>query len=170
MKKQDKENLPYRRGVGALLFNDAGLVFVARRIDTPQEAWQFPQGGIDKHERPRKAILRELEEEIGTNKVEIIGKSSRWYRYDLPLDLRGKVWKGKYRGQKQRWFALHFVGVETDIDLEASSHPEFDAWRWVNLASTPTLAVSFKRELYADLVAEFTPLSDRLMAGRSIVV
>ena len=157
--------LPYRRGVGALLFNPAGEVLVARRTDTA-EAWQFPQGGIDKGERPRVAVLRELAEEIGTDRAEIIAKSSQWYRYDLPAELLGRVWQGRYRGQEQRWFALRFLGHDTDIDLNASSHPEFDAWRWVPLASTPAFAVPFKRHLYEALLSEFSPVAQRLAAQR----
>ena len=156
--------LPYRRGVGALLFRQDGLVFVARRIDTPGEAWQLPQGGVDREERPRKAVLRELKEEIGTDKAEIIGKSRCWYRYDLPEPLQGRVWGGKYRGQKQRWFALRFLGVDADIDLAADHTPEFDAWRWIPLPALPDLAVPFKRRLYADLVEEFTPVAVALAA------
>ena len=138
-----------------MLFRPTGLVFVARRIDTPGDAWQLPQGGIDEGEKPRRAVLRELEEEIGTDRAEIIAKSQHWYRYDLPEHLVGQVWGGKYRGQKQRWFALRFLGTDADIDLCAHGHPEFDAWRWVPLDSLPSLAVAFKRDLYADLVAEF---------------
>lgn len=156
--------LPYRRGVGALLFRPDGAVFVARRIDTPGEAWQLPQGGIDNGEKPRRAVMRELKEEIGTDHAEIIGKSRHWYRYDLPRALQGHVWGGKYRGQKQRWFALRFLGSDVDIDLAAHQHPEFDAWRWVPLATLPPLAVTFKRALYADLAAEFAPLAASLAA------
>lgn len=157
-------DLPYRRGVGALLFNPRGEVLVARRTDTPGDAWQFPQGGIDKGERPRVAVLRELAEEIGTDQAEIIAKSAHWYCYDLPAELLGRVWKGKYRGQRQRWFALRFTGRDEDIDLAASSHPEFDRWRWCPLAATPAFAVPFKHRLYLDLVAEFTPVAERLAA------
>jgi putative (di)nucleoside polyphosphate hydrolase len=150
---------PYRRGVGALLFRGDGLVFVARRIDTPGDAWQLPQGGVDNGEKPRRAVLRELKEEIGTDRALIIGKSRRWYRYDLPEPLRGRIWGGKYRGQKQRWFALRFLGTDSDIDLEAHSHPEFDDWRWVPLPSLPGLAVDFKRPLYSALAEEFAPFA-----------
>lgn len=160
----DHASLPYRRGVGALLFNADGNVLVARRIDTPGDAWQFPQGGVDKGERPRKAVLRELVEELGTDKAEIIAKSAGWYCYDLPTDLLGRVWKGRYRGQRQRWFALRFTGQDQDIDLAASSHPEFDAWQWIALAATPALAVPFKRHLYEALVAEFAPIAATLVA------
>lgn len=152
--------LPYRRGVGALLFNHAGQVFVARRIDTPGDAWQLPQGGIDRGEKPRVAVLRELEEEIGTRNAEIIGKSRHWYRYDLPDHLLGRVWGGKYRGQKQRWFALRFLGEDSEINLDCGLHaPEFCDWRWADLMSLPGFAVAFKRELYAGLADEFAPLA-----------
>lgn len=146
--------LPYRRGVGALLFNDDGAVFVARRLDT-RDAWQLPQGGIHKGETPRQAVFRELVEEIGTDRAEVLAKSRRWLRYDLPQELVGKVWNGKYRGQEQRWFALRFIGSDADIDLASHGKPEFDAWRWSDFEDLPRLAVSFKRALYRDLVEEF---------------
>jgi putative (di)nucleoside polyphosphate hydrolase len=159
-----EHKLPYRRGVGALLFQSDGLVFVARRIDTPGDAWQLPQGGVDRGEKPRVAVIRELKEEIGTDRAVIIGKSRHWYRYDLPSSLQGRVWGGKYRGQKQRWFALRFLGTDAEIDLAADHKPEFDDWRWVSLATLPSLAVSFKRRLYADLATEFAPLAASLAA------
>ena len=159
-----KRELPYRRGVGALLFRTDGAVFVAKRIDTPGGAWQLPQGGVDRGEKPSVAVLRELKEEIGTDHAEIIGKSRHWYRYDLPTSLQGRVWGGKYRGQKQRWFALRFLGTDADIDLAADHKPEFDDWRWVPLSSLASVAVSFKRTLYADLVTEFSPLAASLAA------
>lgn len=147
-------DLPYRKGVGALLFNAYGYVFVARRLDTP-DAWQLPQGGIHKGETPRQAVFRELVEEIGTDRAVVLAKSRRWLRYDLPRELVGKVWNGRYRGQEQRWFALHFTGTDADIDLAAHGKPEFDAWRWSPFADLPLLAVGFKRALYRDLVEEF---------------
>lgn len=153
------ENRPYRPGVGALIFNDDGLVFVARRIDTPVEAWQLPQGGIDDGEDPADAVLRELEEEIGTRNVKIIGPARQWRHYDLPAELADRVWRGRFRGQRQMWYALRFTGVEDDIRLDASGHPEFDAWRWISLDQLPALAIDFKRQLYADLVAEFATLA-----------
>lgn len=162
--KQDGDPRPYRRGVGAMLFNCRGEVFVARRVDTA-DGWQLPQGGIDDGERPREAVLRELAEEIGTRRATILAKSARWYCYDLPAELRDKVWQGRYRGQKQRWFALRFTGEESDINLNASHHPEFNAWRWVDLASLPALAVPFKRQLYHDLTEEFSPLARQIMAS-----
>lgn len=159
MKADKKSGLPYRRGVGAVLFNSAGLVFAARRIDTPGDAWQLPQGGVDEGEKPRQAVLRELEEEIGTNNAEVLAKSRRWHTYELPDHLLGKVWGGRYRGQRQRWFALRFLGSDSEIDLAAHQHPEFDAWRWVPIAALPDLAVTFKRFLYVELVAEFRHLA-----------
>ncbi len=149
--------LPYRRGVGALLFNDEGAVFVARRLDT-RDAWQLPQGGIHKGETPRQAIFRELAEEIGTGRAEVLAKSKRWLRYDLPQELVGRVWNGRYRGQEQRWFALRFTGADADIDLAAHGKPEFDAWRWSDFEYLPLLAVRFKRALYQELVEEFRPV------------
>jgi len=151
--------LPYRKGVGAVLLNSQGQVFVAKRIDTPGEAWQMPQGGVDKGEKPRKAVVRELLEEIGTDKVEFIAKSNDWITYDLPDHLVGKVWKGRYRGQKQRWFLMRFVGNDGDIDLNSSGHPEFDAWQWVDFQTLPDIIVPFKRKLYEEIVGEFRDLA-----------
>lgn len=154
-------DLPWRMGVGIALFNAAGLVFAARRIDTPGDAWQMPQGGIDKGESPRAAALRELEEEIGTAKAEIIGESRDWLTYDLPPDLQGRVWGGRYRGQKQKWFAMLFTGEDGDIDLTCHN-PEFSDWRWMELERLPALIVPFKRPLYEAVVAEFAPLARNL--------
>jgi putative (di)nucleoside polyphosphate hydrolase len=165
LKSASRTDLPYRQGVGAVLFNSAGLVFVARRIDTPGDAWQLPQGGVDEGEKPRHAVVRELAEEIGTDKVEILAKSRCWYTYELPDHLLGRVWGGRYRGQRQRWFALRYLGSDADIDLAAHRHPEFDAWRWVAITSLPDLAVSFKRTLYLELVAEFRHLAVAIDAG-----
>lgn len=149
--------LPYRPGVGIFLLNAAGEVFVAQRIDTRQEAWQMPQGGIDDGETPRQAALREMAEEIGTNKAEILAESRHWLSYDLPPELVSKVWKGRYRGQKQKWFALRFLGEDSDIDL-ATPDPEFLSWRWLAADRLPDLIVPFKRTLYRDVLAEFADL------------
>jgi putative (di)nucleoside polyphosphate hydrolase len=155
--------LPYRPCVGMLLLNAEGKVFVGRRIDSAHEAdniWQMPQGGIDDGESPRTAALRELREEIGTDKAEILAESRHWLHYDLPPHLIGKVWKGRYRGQKQRWFALRFLGRDSDIDL-ATEHPEFDAWQWVELDDVPALVIPFKRDTYRAVVSEFRDLLGR---------
>lgn len=153
-------DLPYRPNVGAALFNRQGLVFVARRADFPNAegpagGWQLPQGGIDPDEDPRVAVLRELEEEIGTGRAEIIGEHPDWLTYDLPPHLLGVALHGRYRGQRQRWFALRFLGEDSDIRLDLDPHPEFDAWRWARLAELPAMAVGFKRPIYEVLAASF---------------
>jgi putative (di)nucleoside polyphosphate hydrolase len=149
------ETLPYRPAVGIMLLNRRGEAFVARRIDMPLiAAWQMPQGGIDAGETPRQAALRELREEIGTDKAEILGESAGWLHYDLPPDIAGEVWGGRYRGQRQKWFVMRFTGSDADIDL-ATEHPEFDDWRWVAPERLPELIVPFKRQLYIDILAEF---------------
>lgn len=157
---------PYRKGVGAVLFNQQGLVFVARRIDTAVDAWQLPQGGVKSGEKRKAAVLRELAEEIGTGKAEIVAKSSRKLRYDLPEEIANKVWGGRYRGQQQRWYALRFTGSDADIDLAASKHPEFNAWRWVPLDDLPELAVEFKQKMYREIASEFGHLARRPSRAR----
>lgn len=144
---------PYRRGVGIVLINNKGRVFVAERIDTP-DAWQMPQGGIDKDERPRAAALRELEEEIGTDKARIVAVTPDWLRYDLPADLQSKVWKGKYRGQEQKWYLMRFTGEDSDIKLDGE-HREFSQWKWLPFTHLPRVIVGFKREIYKQVVAAF---------------
>ena len=166
MSKSPKDKPRYRKGVGAVLFNAEGKVLVARRNDTDGEAWQLPQGGIDAGEDPRRAVLRELAEEIGTDRYEIIGQTDDWLRYDLPADVVGTVWKGRYRGQEQKWFALRFLGEDRDIDLDASGHPEFDAWKWVGLDSLPEMIVAFKRGVYEELVTRFRHLAGTPGGGR----
>jgi putative (di)nucleoside polyphosphate hydrolase len=152
--------LPYRPNVGAVLFNRDGQVFVARRADLPNAegapgGWQLPQGGIDEGEDPRVAVLRELAEEIGTHRAAIIGEHPEWLTYELPAALVGVALRGRYRGQRQRWFALRFTGEDADIRLDADPHPEFDAWRWAPLADLPGLAVDFKRPIYEVLARSF---------------
>jgi putative (di)nucleoside polyphosphate hydrolase len=149
--------LPYRLNVGAALFAPDGRVLVARRRDRPvaEGGWQLPQGGIDRGEDPAEAIFRELAEEIGTANAEIMGEHEEWLQYDLPAEMLGQVFKGKYRGQRQKWFALRFLGEDADIQLDLDPHPEFDAWRWVELAEIPALAVAFKRTIYERLAADF---------------
>jgi putative (di)nucleoside polyphosphate hydrolase len=152
--------LPYRPNVGAVLFNRHGKVFVARRADLPNAegpagGWQLPQGGIDGSEDPRSAVLRELAEEIGTDRAEIIGEHPEWLTYDLPAHLVGVALGGRYRGQKQRWFALRFTGEDSDVRLDLDPHPEFDAWRWADLSELPALAVDFKLPIYRILARSF---------------
>jgi putative (di)nucleoside polyphosphate hydrolase len=148
---------PYRLGVGMMLLNRDGLVFVGRRIDQTAEAWQMPQGGIDPGEDPRATAMRELAEEVGTDKAEIIAESRDWLIYDLPPELADIVWKGRYRGQKQKWFAMRFIGRDSDIDV-ATAHPEFEAWRWATADELLHFIVPFKRALYEQVVAEFRHL------------
>ena len=150
--------LPYRDGAGVMLFNGLGRVFVARRIDMPSEAWQMPQGGIDAGETPREAALRELEEEIGTAKAEIMAESRDWLTYELPDWLVPKVWGGRYRGQRQKWFAMRFTGVDADINI-ATETPEFLDWKWDDINRLPELIVPFKRRLYQDVISEFGHLA-----------
>jgi putative (di)nucleoside polyphosphate hydrolase len=154
-------HLPYRDGVGIMLLNRNAQVFVAKRIDMQAEAWQMPQGGIDPDESAELAALRELLEETGTDKATILVESRDWYYYDLPNHLVPKIWGGKYRGQRQKWFAMQFTGDDTDINIE-TDHPEFSEWKWVKPATLPDIIVPFKRQLYMELVEEFRPVVERL--------
>ncbi len=147
-------SLPYRTGVGMMITNADKQVFVARRIDPISEAWQMPQGGMDAGESPIIAALRELKEEVGTDKFEVIRESADWYTYDLPDELIGKIWEGQYRGQKQKWFALRFTGDNADINI-ATEHPEFCEWKWIEMRALPDIIVPFKRTLYRALIDEF---------------
>jgi putative (di)nucleoside polyphosphate hydrolase len=152
------DRLPYRPCVGLLVLNTKGAVFVAQRNDMRSEAWQMPQGGIDKDETPLTAALRELEEEIGTADVDILAESAEWHSYDLPRDLVPRIWKGHYRGQRQKWFALRLRGGDDSINIETEK-PEFSAWKWVNIGEVTDLAIPFKRDLYRKVVAEFHHLA-----------
>ena len=153
-------DLPYRACVGVALFDALGRVWVGRRNDVRPDAWQMPQGGIDAGETPRAAGYRELEEEIGVrpDKVEFLAETADWLTYDLPDRLLGIAWKGRYRGQKQKWLALRFLGRDGDIVLE-TDHPEFDAGKWVALETLPDLIVAFKRPVYRQVVAAFRHLA-----------
>ncbi len=150
--------LPYRRGVGVVLFDRRGRVFAALRNDSPGQAWQMPQGGIDEGEEPRAAALRELKEETGIESVELLAESGGWFSYDLPAELAGRIWGGRYRGQTQKWFAMRFLGRDEEVDLEHHS-PEFSDWRWADFRELTELIVPFKRQLYRDLFEEFGHLA-----------
>jgi putative (di)nucleoside polyphosphate hydrolase len=152
----DKESLPYRPAAGVMLINGDSKVFVAQRLDSTLEAWQMPQGGLDEGEEPLDGALRELEEETGIpqGKVEIIARCPVELCYDLPDDLVGKMWKGKWRGQRQHWFLARFTGTDADINLE-TAHPEFRAWKWADPRDLPAMIVPFKKTLYEDILNAF---------------
>ena len=155
---QTDDDALYRPGAGILLLNARREAFVAQRIDNPGPAWQMPQGGLDKGEDPLAGALRELEEEtsIPPDQVAILAELPYWERYDLPAELLTKLWKGKYRGQRQRWFCGAFLGSDSAVDLE-TEHPEFSTWKWVPVPETVELIVPFKRELYARVIDHFRP-------------
>ena len=146
----------YRRGAGIMLLNAQGKVFVAARIDNPEDAWQMPQGGLDEGEEPWPGVLRELEEETGIppRLVEKIAECRERLRYDLPGELQGKMWGGKWKGQLQDWFLARFLGSDADVNLE-TEHPEFREWKWVEPNEVPDLIVPFKRDLYRRLLKDF---------------
>jgi putative (di)nucleoside polyphosphate hydrolase len=173
-KPKKAADLPFRPGVGAMLFNGEGEVFVGRRFGprgSPRRGsrgayvWQMPQGGIDDGETPAMAVMRELAEETGTDKADIIAETKGWLTYDLPDDLMGVSWGGRYRGQTQKWFALRFTGVDADFDLNADGKPEFTDWKWVAMAELPRLVVPFKRRLYDEILAEFQDLAKPKATG-----
>ncbi|MCB2014948.1 MAG: RNA pyrophosphohydrolase [Sphingobium sp.] len=151
--------LPYRPCVGMMLVNVEGRVFVGQRLDSKVEAWQMPQGGIDDGEDPRDTALRELAEETGiaADLVNIIAQTQDELFYDLPDDLIGKIWGGKYRGQRQTWFLMRFTGTDEDVNI-ATSHQEFRDWRWIEPDQLPELIVPFKKKLYRDILSEFAHL------------
>ncbi|MBU3079406.1 RNA pyrophosphohydrolase [Sphingomonas quercus] len=148
--------LPYRPAAAIMLLNAEGKVWVGQRLDNALEAWQMPQGGLDPGENPRAAALRELEEETGirADLVSIIAEAPEPLLYDLPADLVGKVWRGRYRGQRQYWFLCRFLGTDADVNI-ATPEPEFRAWRWAEPAELPDMIVPFKRALYEDVLKLF---------------
>ena len=149
-------DLPYRRAAGIMLINAEGKVWVGQRLDSSLEAWQMPQGGLDEGEEPAEGALRELEEEtgIGRDKVEIVARHGEELYYDLPEDLAGKLWKGRWRGQRQTWFLARFLGTDADVDI-ATPHPEFRAWKWADPADLPAMIVPFKKKLYEEVLEAF---------------
>ena len=148
---------PYRPCVGIFLLNNDGKVFAGRRIDSRAEAWQMPQGGIDAGESPLDACMREMREEIGTNSAELVGQHDDWLYYDIPLPLADRLWRGQYKGQKQKWMALRFTGKDDEINIH-TNEPEFCDWKWLSPHDLVDLAVPFKRNVYKDVLAAFAPL------------
>ena len=147
-------DLPFRPGVGMMIINKDNHVFVGRRVDSRSFGWQMPQGGIDLGETPSAAALREMEEEIGSNKGYIIAESKNWYSYRVPDLLIPKLWDGQYCGQKQKWFLIQFTGEDSDIDIK-TKHPEFDQWKWVRSSELFLSAIPFKLNLYKQVMKEF---------------
>lgn len=147
--------LPYREGVGMMIVNKDKKVFVGQRSDTRARAWQMPQGGVDIGETPSSAALREMAEEIGSDKGQIIAESKNWYSYDLPKFLVPKLWNGTYKGQKQKWFLIEFLGQDSEININTEI-PEFVKWRWASLEELPHIIVPFKKRLYKAVVEEFS--------------
>jgi putative (di)nucleoside polyphosphate hydrolase len=154
----DRESLPYRPAAGVMLLNREGKVWVGQRLDSTLEAWQMPQGGLDPGENAEAGALRELEEETGItrDKVELLARAPGELLYDLPDDLLGKVWKGNWRGQRQTWFLMRFIGEDGDVNLE-TPEPEFRAWKWAEPQELPSLIVPFKQGLYRDILKAFAP-------------
>ncbi|HEV2079097.1 MAG TPA: RNA pyrophosphohydrolase [Allosphingosinicella sp.] len=152
----DKRSLPYRSAAGVMLINSQGKVFVAQRLDSTREAWQMPQGGLDEGEDAEAGALRELQEETGIapDKVDILARCPVELTYDLPDDLVGKMWQGKWRGQRQTWFLMRFTGRDEDINLD-TPEPEFRAWKWAEPGDLPAMIVPFKKKLYEDVLKAF---------------
>ena len=152
-----KKELPLRVGVGIALLNGSNKVFVGRRIDNPKNFWQMPQGGVDKNETFINAAKRELEEETGIKSVELIKELNGWLKYNLPKNLLGKIWNGKYRGQKQKWFIMRFIGKNDEIDINTEK-PEFLDWQWIESSKLPSIAVEFKIDIYNKIKEEINLL------------
>ena len=151
------ENLPLRRGVGIVILNKENKIFVAKRIDNPKNFWQMPQGGVDKNENYYKAALRELEEETSIKSVKLIKEIERKFTYILPDHLIGIIWKGKFKGQKQKWFVMRFIGEESEININ-TKHPEFLDWKWIGLEDLTKIAVNFKLNVYKNIKQELSEI------------
>ncbi len=154
---ETKKLLPLRVGVGIVLLNSENKVFVGKRIDNPQEFWQMPQGGVDLKENFFQAAKRELEEETSIKSIELIKELDGWLEYDLPKNLLGKIWKGKYRGQKQKWFIMRFLGKNGEINIK-TKNPEFLEWKWIDFKNLPSVAVNFKVNIYSKIKDELSSI------------
>ena len=154
----NKNPLPFRIGVGIILLNQKNNAFVGKRIDNPKNYWQMPQGGVNQNESFLQAAKRELEEETGVRSVELLKELEGWFGYDLPENLVGKVLEGKYRGQKQKWFVMKFIGKDTEINVKTKK-PEFLEWKWIEVSKLPSIAVGFKIDLYEKLKKEINLLN-----------
>ena len=154
-----KQKLPLRRGVGIIVLNKQNKIFVGKRKDNPGDKWQMPQGGVDEGEDYIAAMKRELLEETSIKNIEIIKEIEKIYQYELPKNLVGIIWKGKYRGQKQKWFVTRFLGEEKEINLN-TKHPEFIDWKWIEPKLLPEVIVSFKKNLYLNLLKEINLIID----------
>lgn len=148
-----KKALPLRIGVGAIVLNNKNKIFVGKRKDNPVDKWQMPQGGVDKNENFLTAMKRELNEETSIKNIEIIKELDGWFYYELPKNLLGIIWKGKFRGQKQKWFIVRFTGKESEINLK-TKHPEFIEWKWIEMDELPRVIVDFKKDVYEKLLIE----------------
>jgi putative (di)nucleoside polyphosphate hydrolase len=153
-----KKELPLRLGVGIVLLNHENNVFVGRRIDNPKNSWQMPQGGVDQNENFLQAAKRELEEETSIKSVKLIKELDGWFKYDLPNYLLGKLWDGKYGGQKQKWFVMKFLGKNDEINVK-TQNPEFFDWKWIKLSKLPEIAVHFKSDIYKKIKDELLSLN-----------
>ena len=154
---RNKKELPLRIGVGIILLNHENNIFVGKRIDNPKKFWQMPQGGVDENENFLQAAKRELEEETGIKSVKLIKELDGWFKYDLPEYLLGKIWEGKYRGQKQKWFVMKFLGKHDEINVK-TKNPEFFEWKWIELSQLANIAVHFKVDIYRKIKEELTSL------------
>ena len=148
-----QKKLPLRIGVGAIVLNNKNKIFVGKRADNPVNKWQMPQGGVNKGENLINAMKRELMEETSIQNIKILKKIDRWFKYELPKDLLGIIWKGKFRGQKQKWFIVRFIGNESEINLK-TKHPEFIEWKWIEIDELTNVIVDFKKDVYKKLVIE----------------
>ena len=155
----NEKTLPLRIGVGVIVLNNENKIFVGKRKDNPVDKWQMPQGGINKNESFLTAMKRELDEETSIKNIQIIKELDGWFQYELPKNLIGIIWKGKFRGQKQKWFVVRFTGKESEINLK-TKHPEFIEWKWVEMDELPKIIVDFKKEVYEKLLVKLKKIID----------